>query len=50
MTISTDHVRFRTRQYLLELGWDVMRNPSRSPDLTPPGSHCFLFLQIGYMV
>lgn len=39
------HVSLRTRQKLLELGWDVLPHPPYSPDVAPSDYHLFRSLQ-----
>lgn len=39
------HVSLRTRQKLLEFGWDVLPHPPYSPDLAPSDFHLFRSLQ-----
>ena len=39
------HISLRSRQKLLELGWDVLPHPPYSPDVAPSDYHLFRSLQ-----
>ena len=40
-TWEAPHIALMTRQKLLQLGWEVLIYPLKSPDTAPSGSHLF---------